>query len=108
VLPFIAGWPAPGVIREGVSKTPRLYVGGSAGQGSLIQALDMVFGIDHGSSKAAPIYVRDMRRYMPTGHRRFVRDVERLSQMRKRAMSGSASQMPRQAALATARIRAWG
>lgn len=90
VRPFIAGWPAPGVIYEGVSETPQLYVGGSAGQSSLIQALDAVLGIDHRSGKAGA-YLREMRRYMPIGHRRFVEDIERLSQVREWAMSGSAA-----------------
>lgn len=90
IRPFVTGWPEPGVIYEGVSERPQLCVGGSAGQSSLIQALDALLGIDHGASKAGP-YLIEMRRYMPAGHRRFVQDVERLSDVRKRAMRGSAT-----------------
>ncbi|MGE4249683.1 MAG: hypothetical protein AB7F09_09835 [Parvibaculaceae bacterium] len=88
VRPYLAGWPAPGAVYEGVSDTPRIHVGGSAGQSSLIQALDAALGIDHGASSAG-VYLRDMRRYMPVGHRRFVTDLERLSGVRARAMAGT-------------------
>ncbi|WP_119269243.1 hypothetical protein [Taklimakanibacter deserti] len=88
VRPYLAGWPALGAVYEGVSESPRVHVGGSAGQSSLIQVLDAALGIDHGTSRAG-IYLRDMRRYMPVGHRRFIADVERLSEMRARARAGS-------------------
>lgn len=88
VRPYLAGWPAPGAIYEGVSESPRIHVGGSAGQSSLLQALDAALGIDHGASRAGA-YLRDMRRYMPVGHRRFIADVERLAEIRARAMAGS-------------------
>ena len=88
VRPYLAGWPAPGAIYEGVSEIPRIHVGGSAGQSSLLQALDAALGIDHGASHAGA-YLRDMRRYMPVGHRRFVTEVEHLSTIRARATTGS-------------------
>jgi indoleamine 2,3-dioxygenase len=89
VRPYLAGWPPPGAIYEGVSESPRIHVGGSAGQSSLIQALDAILGVDHTASPAGA-YLIDMRHYMPVGHRRFVTEVERLSRVRSRAMGGSA------------------
>jgi indoleamine 2,3-dioxygenase len=88
VRPYLAGWPAPGAIYEGVSKTPLKYVGGSAGQSSLIQVIDAALGVDHGQSMAGT-YLRTVRRYMPVGHRRFVEDVENASCVRARALDGS-------------------
>ncbi len=88
VRPYLAGWPEPGAVYEGVSESPRVHVGGSAGQSSLIQALDAALGVDHSASKAGA-YLRDMRLYMPVGHRQFVADVERQSTVRARTMTGS-------------------
>jgi indoleamine 2,3-dioxygenase len=88
VRPFLAGWPEPGVIYEGVSATPRKYVGGSAGQSSLIQVIDALMGVQHGESMSGA-YLRNVRQYMPIEHRRFVEDVERFSRVRQRALSGS-------------------
>ncbi len=79
IRPWVAGWPAPGVVYEGVSEAPAVYVGGSAGQSALIQSLDALLGIEH---TAASGYLKMIRAYMPIGHRRFVQDVERLSQVR--------------------------
>jgi indoleamine 2,3-dioxygenase len=44
---WVAGWPAPGAIYEGISETPVMYAGGSAGQSALIQSLDALLGIEH-------------------------------------------------------------
>lgn len=89
VRPFLAGWPVPGAIYEGVSDEPRLYFGGSAGQSSLIQVIDAFLGVAH--DRLAGPYLREIRRYMPLGHRRFVEDVERISRLRGRAAAGSNS-----------------
>jgi indoleamine 2,3-dioxygenase len=81
VRPYVQGWPAPGLVYEGVSEEPRPLIGGSAGQSSVIQALDAVLGIEH----ARPLtgaYLRLLRGYMPPAHRRFVDDCERVSQVR--------------------------
>jgi indoleamine 2,3-dioxygenase len=88
VRPYFAGWPDPGVIYEGVSPEPVRLVGGSAGQSSVMQALDAVLGVEHPSPETGP-YLRLLRRYMPVGHRRFVDDAERHSRVRARASSGS-------------------
>jgi indoleamine 2,3-dioxygenase len=89
IRPYLAGWPSPGVIYEGVAETPQLYVGGSAAQSSLIQALDALLGIAHENGRTGA-YLLGMRHYMPQGHRRFVADVERLSPVRRRAEAGPA------------------
>ena len=88
VRPFLSGWPGSGAVYEGVTETPLKYVGGSAGQSSLIQALDAVLGIDHAGSKAGE-YLRDIRRYMPLRHRAFVEDIESSSRVRARMAGGS-------------------
>lgn len=84
VRPYLAGWPAPGVVYDGVSATPRVLAGGSAGQSSLIQSLDALLGIVHHSP-----FLQQMRAYMPVPHRRFVTDLAAVSQVRARAAAGS-------------------
>jgi indoleamine 2,3-dioxygenase len=81
VRPFVQGWPAPGVVYEGVSDEPRALIGGSAGQSSVMQALDAVLGIEHARPQTGA-YLRLLRSYMPPAHRRFVDDCERLSRVR--------------------------
>ncbi|GAA4336505.1 hypothetical protein GCM10023165_13820 [Variovorax defluvii] len=81
VRPYVQGWPAPGVVYEGVSDQPRALVGGSAGQSSVIQSLDAVLGIEH-PKPSTGTYLRLLRDYMPPAHRRFVDDCERLSRVR--------------------------
>lgn len=88
VRPFLSGWPDPGVVYEGDSDEPRRYVGGSAGQSSLIQVLDALLGIDHGDT-AGGRYLRSIRAYMPIPHRAFVHDIERWSRVRVRSQRGS-------------------
>lgn len=75
VRPFVASWPAPGVIYTGVSEQPHLFAGGSAGQSALIQALDAALGVRHPSPQSSP-YLAEMRRYMPPPHQRFVAALE--------------------------------
>jgi indoleamine 2,3-dioxygenase len=87
VRPFLAGWPVPGAVYSGVAEAPRKYVGGSAGQSSLIQAIDAVLGVEH--SGVTGSYLRQVRQYMPKGHRRFVHAVEHATRVRARAESGS-------------------
>jgi indoleamine 2,3-dioxygenase len=88
VRPYITGWPAPGVIYEGVSETPRRLLGGSAAQSSLIQLFDALFGLAHPDSPSGA-YLRAVREYMPPLHRAFVVDTERDSRVRQRAISGT-------------------
>jgi len=84
---FAAGWPEPGVIYEGVWTEPRRYTGGSAGQSSLIQAIDATLGILHDGTVTGPFF-REMRTYMPREHRRFVEDLATFSGVRDRVARG--------------------
>ncbi|MEZ5378063.1 MAG: hypothetical protein R2733_16260 [Acidimicrobiales bacterium] len=86
--PFLAGWPEPGVVYEGVDPTPRILAGGSAGQSSVIQALDAALGVTH--QGVAGTFLGAMRRYMPPPHRRFIVDLEQRSPLRAIATSGDA------------------
>jgi indoleamine 2,3-dioxygenase len=116
IRPYLAGWnnmsPAGlphGVIYEGTKRfhaTPlhpidwttgyRTYAGGSNAQSALIQALDIVMGIDHrptGEKKDAGgqgvpppkkhEFIKEMRDYMPGSHRRFLEDLSRVSNIRE-------------------------
>ncbi len=82
IRPFLAGWPAPGAVYEGVSPNPVVLAGGSAGQSSLIQTFDAALGIRHEGHAA--VFLREMRNYMPTRHRAFVQDLAAASQVRQR------------------------
>jgi indoleamine 2,3-dioxygenase len=90
VRPFVSGWPAPGVLYEGVWDEPRRYIGGSAAQSSLLQLFDGLFGVVHPDAPAGA-YLRKVRDYMPRPQRQFVEDVERSSAVRARAGKGSDS-----------------
>lgn len=89
VRPYVTGWPAPGVVYEGVSEEPRRYIGGSAAQSSLLQVFDAMLGLAHPDSPAGA-YLRTVRGYMPPAHRAFVEDIERTSRVRARADAGTA------------------
>ena len=80
------------------------YSGGSNGQSSLIQLLDIALGIEHhatgasrGRSSEAGVkskangYISEMREYMPGQHRRFLALVEKNANIREYALSEQAS-----------------
>jgi len=71
IRPFVAGWPAPGIIYEGVSDTPQQFIGGSAAQSPLIQALDAGLGIRHERPETQQ-FLTEMREYMLPAHRKFI------------------------------------
>jgi indoleamine 2,3-dioxygenase len=72
VRPWVASWPAPGLVYEGADDTgPRPYAGGSAAQSALVQAIDVTLGIVHDGHDTSR-FLTDMRRYMTPGHRRFL------------------------------------
>jgi indoleamine 2,3-dioxygenase len=116
IRPYLAGWnnmaPAGlpyGVIYEGTrpfrANPPhpidwttgyRTYSGGSNAQSALIQALDIVMGIDHRptgekndsfAGEGVPPhkkhdFITEMRGYMPGPHRRFLEDLSLVSNLR--------------------------
>lgn len=62
---------------EGVADDPvRSYAGGSAGQSSLLQALEAGLAIPHEESRSAA-FLLEMRKYMPPAHRSFLSALER-------------------------------
>ena len=89
VRPYVTGWPAPGVVYDGVSEEPKKYLGGSAAQSSLLQVFDALLGVAHPDAPAGK-YLRAVRDYMPPPHRAFVEDIERSSRVRDRAVAGPA------------------
>jgi indoleamine 2,3-dioxygenase len=89
VRPFFAGWPDPGVVYEGVDPEPVKYIGGSAGQSSIVQVLDAALGVRHARPETGA-YLCALRRYMPVGHRRLVEEADRLSRVRAMAAEGPA------------------
>lgn len=88
VRPFVAGWPQPGVIYEGVSEEPQRFIGGSAAQSALLQLFDAMLGVHHADAPAGA-YLRAVRGYMPPPHRAFVEDAERDTRVRERVMQGT-------------------
>lgn len=89
VRPFLAGWPAPGVIYDGTGIGPVQYSGGSAAQSSLLQSIDAALGIrhDHGLTKE---FLTSMRDYMPPRHRAFIEVMAERSRVRAVVTSASA------------------
>ena len=75
IRPFLAGWPEEGIIYEGVSDEPKVYIGGSAAQSSLLQSIDAAMGIFHPHSDSGP-FLKKMRKYMPPAHRKFIEYLE--------------------------------
>jgi indoleamine 2,3-dioxygenase len=96
VRPYLAGWPAPGVIYEGTGIGPVQYNGGSAAQSSLLQAIDAALGIrhDHGLTKD---FLLSMRDYMPPQHRAFIEDIGARSCVRSCVMEAAAPAVLRDA-----------
>ncbi len=89
--PFLAGWPEPGVVYEGVSDVPRVLAGGSAGQSSVVQALDAALGVRHDGMAGG--FLHAMRAYMPPAHRQLVLDLEARSTLRDLAVAGDSPRL---------------
>lgn len=75
IRPFVAGWPATGIIYEGVSETPQQFIGGSAAQSPLIQAIDAGLGVRHTKPETQQ-FLGEMRHYMLPSHRQFIETLE--------------------------------
>ena len=75
VRPFLKGWPDDGIVYEGVNEEPKIFVGGSAAQSSLLQTLDAGLGITHPSDNSGPFLIQ-MRKYMPPNHSKVISLLE--------------------------------
>ncbi|CAO2611684.1 Indoleamine 2,3-dioxygenase 1 [Lemmus lemmus] len=79
---YLSGWKGnpklqEGLVYEGVSDTPEKFAGGSAGQSSIFQCLDILLGIEHKVTAESPAeFLQEMREYMPPAHRNFLRSLE--------------------------------
>lgn len=106
IRPFLAGWKgmelvglSDGVV-YGDEKTPRVYSGGLNAQLSLIQALDILLGIEHHATGQRPMgprqgalaaagppsaplgFLAEQRKYMPAKHTQFLEHLERVANLR--------------------------
>jgi indoleamine 2,3-dioxygenase len=75
VRPFLKGWPDDGIVYEGVNEEPKIFIGGSAAQSSLLQTLDAGLGITHPSDNSGPFLIQ-MRKYMPPNHSKVISLLE--------------------------------
>ncbi|XP_060224937.1 indoleamine 2,3-dioxygenase 1-like [Meriones unguiculatus] len=79
---YLSGWKgnpklSDGLLYEGVWDTPRKFSGGSAGQNSIFQCLDVLLGIKHKTGEGSPAeFLQEMREYMPPDHREFLCSLE--------------------------------
>lgn len=84
--PFLAGWGTEGsaipngLIYEGISDEPMKMIGGSAGQSSTIQTLDVGLGVEHSNDKQD--FLETMRNYMPKPHKEFIEELKRSPSIR--------------------------
>jgi len=89
VRPWIHGWkdhPAlpGGVVYEGVAAhagLPRRFRGETGAQSSIVPVLDAVLGVEH-EEDPLRAYLREMRDYMPPGHRAFLERLEAAGSVR--------------------------
>ncbi len=72
--PILDAWKDPGIIYEGVSDQPQMWIAASAAQCALFHALDIALGIAHQDRGGE--FLRRMRDYMPPGHRQFLAALE--------------------------------
>ncbi len=90
IRPFLAGWPAPGLVYSGAGAQPQIWSGGSAAQSSLLQSFDAALGIEHEKAVTRD-FLNAMLAYMPPKHRAFVAELRARSSIRARALQGRAS-----------------
>jgi indoleamine 2,3-dioxygenase len=89
VRPYLHGWKnhplfPEGLMYEGVDQyhgKPQQFRGETGAQSGIIPTLDGLFGVGHQEDELR-IYLREMREYMPSQHRKFLERVEKTSQLR--------------------------
>lgn len=74
--PTSAKWVFEGIEEDPTLVRPTELSGPSAGQSSLISALDIFLGVSHGNNLTAEQFLKRMRMYMPRHHRNFLRHIE--------------------------------
>ncbi|XP_034376765.1 indoleamine 2,3-dioxygenase 1 [Arvicanthis niloticus] len=90
---YLSGWKGnpklpEGLLYEGVWDTPKKFSGGSAGQSSIFQSLDVLLGIKHKAGKgSAAEFLQEMRGYMPPAHRNFLFSLESAPPVREFVIS---------------------
>lgn len=90
VRPYIHGWkdnPAlpQGIVYEGATSfqgKPQQFRGETGAQSSIIPAFDALFGIKHHPDPLR-VYLMEMREYMPSPHREFIRHIEKNTSVRE-------------------------
>jgi indoleamine 2,3-dioxygenase len=88
IRPYLAGWPAPGLLYAGTDTAPQIWAGGSAAQSSLLQSFDAGLGIRHEHAHTRD-FLDAMLQYMPPKHRALVAALRETSTIRTRADNGS-------------------
>jgi indoleamine 2,3-dioxygenase len=89
VRPYIHGWkdnPAlgAGVVYQGVDRfggVPQAFRGQTGSQSSIVPSMDALLGVGHAADPLRA-YLDELHMYRPPGHRRFVDDVRRESDVR--------------------------
>ena len=92
IRPFLTGWPTKGIVYEGVSDKPKVYIGGSAAQSSLLQSIDTAIGITHLHADSGP-FLDEMRKYMPPPHREFIKYLETQPSLKNYVEQGVSSEL---------------
>lgn len=101
IRPYLAGWRnmadagLPKGVKYGLDGQYQQYAGGSNAQSSLIQALDILLGVEHfsmgqkpsqGNSMSAKSgsnpFINEMRKYMPLEHREFLICLTKVSNLK--------------------------
>jgi indoleamine 2,3-dioxygenase len=96
VRPYIHAWkenPAlpEGLIYEGVDEfagKPQRFRGETGAQSSIIPSFDTFFGIQH-YPDPLHIYLMEMRDYMPSDHRAFIKAIEQKGSIREKIIQAS-------------------
>ncbi|SCU97526.1 LADA_0H06744g1_1 [Lachancea dasiensis] len=106
IRPYLAGWKnmadagLPNGVKYGPNGSYHHFAGGSNAQSSLIQALDILLGVEHfamghkkpqqeaiSAKTASNSFINGMREYMPREHRTFLVHLEQVSTIRDYVLS---------------------